>query len=113
MVRMPSPLKADRLSQAFCGTVSVTVYPASDVFAFANGWADAGPAVTQNAMNVIAYARMNSPVAPSELRIRTALGGSRVHRGYFTQSSQRARVPVRRWVAGLRAGTWIERRSES
>src|SRR5688500_4524257 len=59
MGRMPSPLNVDRLSQAFCGTVSVTVYPASDVFAFANGCADAGPAVTQNAMNVIANARMN------------------------------------------------------
>ena len=61
IVRMPSPLKADRLSHAFCGTVSVTVYPASDVFAFANGCADAGPAVTQSAMSVIAYTRMNSP----------------------------------------------------
>src|SRR5688572_28103817 len=31
------------------------------------------------------------------------------HRGYFAQSSQRARVLVRRWVAGLPAGTWIAR----
>src|SRR5688500_7792641 len=97
MVRMPSPLKADRLSHAFCGTVSVTVYPASDVFAFANGCADAGPAVTQSAMSVIAYTRMiilhlpeiYDPKLPV---LRDARGGSRVHRGNFTQSSQRAEL---------------------
>src|SRR5687767_13960838 len=70
MVRTPSPLKADRLSHAFCGTVSVTVYPASDVFALANGCADAGPAVTQNAMNVIAYARMNISTFQKTIRPR-------------------------------------------
>src|SRR5688572_6632535 len=101
MVRMPSALKADRLSHAFCGTVSVTVYPASDVFAFANGCADAGPAVTQNAMNVIAYARMNIST------FLTKQSGLPREEAEFAETiSRRAHRAleslVRRWVAGLR-----------
>src|SRR5688500_5658531 len=110
MVRMPSPLKADRLSQAFCGTESVTVYPASDVFAFANGCADAGAAVTPNARTAITYARIRTFSFVAVAQRRMMPGRKRSSLRLFHTELTEDRVTCPAVGAGpCGAGTWIAR----